>query len=192
MIQDTLLFPSNIVEPRSFPSFSVPKIIGSFSLDENRAYISDTRNCKYVRKDNLEHPLRFNLNNGYENVIRKSNQCENEKLDHLLKFITEHMLRLERQNGLLEETNQNVQRNKLNVEFVCFRGLLRLIMCTPFENRDPWIILASKFMGTIYLCALETKQKKLERLNTTEKTRRIFSYGYKFEQYMLTGKYKPY
>lgn len=187
MNQDTFLCPKNILEPRNFPSFTVPKIIGSFSLDENRIFIPDTRNCKYLRKNNLEYPLHFDLNKGYENAIHKSNQCDNEKLDHILRFIVENMPKLEHSNGFSEHTNQNVQKKKLNVDFVSYRGLLRAIMCTPYENRDPWIILASKFMGTIYLCALETEHKNFGRLNATDSTKRVLSYGFKFEQYMLTG-----
>lgn len=182
MNQNTFLSPKNIREPRSFPSFTVPEIIGSFSLNENRAYISDASNCKYLRKKNLERPLHFDLNKGYENVIHKSDECNNEKLDHMLRFIIENLPKLEDSNGKV-----SCQLKKLNVDFVCYRGLLRMIMCTPYENRDSWIILASKFMNTIYLCALETDTKKHERLNETEKTKRILSYGFKFEQYMLTG-----
>lgn len=182
MNQNTSLRPKDIHEPRSFPSFSVPEIIGSFSLNENRAYISDTSNCKYLRKKNLERPLNFDLNKGFENVIHKSNECANEKLDHMLRFIIDNMSKLVDTNG--EDT---CPKAKLNVDFVCYRGLLRMIMCTPYENRDPWIILATKFMNTIYLCALETDSKKHERLNENEKTKRVFSYGFKFEQFMLTG-----
>lgn len=186
MNQDTFLCPKNVQEPRSFPSFSVPRIIGSFSLDGNRAYVPDTRNCKYIRKSYMG--LQFDLNKGYENVIHKSSQCDNEKLDHILRFIVENMPKLENSTGFSENTDRNVQKKKLNVDFVSYRGLLRLIMCTPFESRDPWIILASKFMGTIYLCAVETESKKLERLNATDNTKKNLSYGFKFEQYMLTGK----
>lgn len=181
MIQDTFLYPKNIREPRNFPSFTAPKIIGSFSLNENRVYIPDKRNCKYLRKINLECPPHFDLNEGYERAIHKSNKCENEKLDHILQFIIKNLPKLKASNGIDE-------KKKLNVDLVCYRGLLRMIMCTPYENREPWIILASKFMGTIYLCALETEDKKLARLNETNTTKKILSYGFKFEQYMLTGK----
>lgn len=177
MGQDTHLNPRNIHEPKSFPSFSSPKIVGSFSVDGNREYIPDARNCKYLRKKNLNEPLRFDLNVGYENVIHKSEQCQNENLDHILRFIKENAAKL-----------LDGQTRRLDVDFVCFRGLLRLIMCTPYENRDPWIILASKFNGTIYLCAMETERKRHERLNENDTTKRILSYGFKFEQYMLTGK----
>lgn len=183
MTQNTFLCPRKVHEPKNFPSFSPPTIIGSFSLDGNRVYIPDTRNCKYVRKNDLGNPLHLDLNKGYENVIRKSSQCENENLDHLLRFIIENMPKL-----VHSKDSTASQRKSLNVDFVCFRGLLRLVMCTPYENRDSWIILATKFNGTIYLCALETDEKKHERLNMTESTKKILSYGFKFEQYMLTGK----
>lgn len=188
MVQDTYLSPRAFREPKNFPSFSAPKIIGSFNLDENRTYSAGTRNCKYLRKKGLDNPVHLDLNKGYENVIHKSAQCDNEKLDHILRFITENMHKLENFAEHVDGKRPMDQKKKINVDFVCFRGLLRLLMCTPYENRDPWIILASKFMGTIYLCAYETEQKQAERINTSDSSRRILSYGFKFEQYMLTGK----
>lgn len=188
MVQDTYLSPRASREPKHFPSFSVPKIIGSFNLDENRTYSPGTKNCKYLRKAGLEYPVHLDLNKGYENVIHKSAQCENEKLDHILRFITENMDKLEDHDEHVEGKRRTDHKKKINVDFVCFRGLLRLLMCTPYENRDPWIILATKFKGTIYLCAHETEQKQTERLNTSDTSQRILSYGFKFEQYMLTGK----
>lgn len=186
--QDTFFSPKNIREPKSFPSFSVPKIIGSFSLDANRSYISDARNCKYLRKPN-QSPLHLDLNEGYEHAVHKTNHSDDEKLDHILRFILKNKSNLEDSIVFPQDTKANIQHKKINVDFVCYRGLLRIIMCTPYENRDPWIILASKFKGTIYLCALETEHKKLERVSATDNTKRILSYGYKFEQYMLTGKF---
>lgn len=172
-VKNTYLTPKNTENPDNFPSFSQPKIIGSFSLDGNRTFIHDPRNCKYLYNRLSTKSVNLNLNNGMENVIRKPENAQEEKIDHLLRFVLEKKLLV---NG-----------NSLPVDFVCFRGLLRLLMCTPYEYRDSWIILATKFRQTIYLCAEETEKHKQERLNATEKTKQICSYGFKFEQYMLSG-----
>lgn len=126
--------------------------------------------------------MQFNLNDGIANVIRKpENLSEREKIDHLLWFILNSF-----DNVRNAENNDNSK--PLAADVVCFRGLLRLLMCTPYENRDAWIILATKYKGTIYLCAKNTDAKLRENANLTERTKTIFSYGFKFEQYLFTGK----
>lgn len=172
-MKNTNLKPKHTRHPDHFPSFSQPKIIGSFSLDENRHFILDNRNCQYIYKNLSTKSVNLDLNDGMEKVIRKSESAHEEKVDHLLQFILKKKL---------------LSNDKpLSVDFVCFRGLLRLLMCTPYENRDPWIILATKYRGTIYLCSYETENHKEERLNATEQSQRICSYGFKFEQLILSG-----
>lgn len=178
-IKNTYLSPQNTENPSRFPSISQPKIIGFFSLiGENRQYHPDARNCKYVYKNYQSDRIHYDLNEGIENVIRKPESCSDEKISRLLEFI------IRNKKSLKNEASKNLSAN-----FVCFRGLLRLIMCTPYEHRDSWIILATKYKGTIYLCAHETEKQIQEKQNQTETTKRIFSYGFKFEQFILTGKF---
>lgn len=178
--KNTYLSPRDTQNPARFPSISQPKIIGSFSLNENRQYLPDARNCKYVYKNYNSDRVHYDLNEGIEDVIRKPDSCSDEKLTHLLEFIG-------RNKQKLRKSNSKDDHNVLSTDFVCFRGLLRLIMCTPYEHRDPWIILATKFKGTIYLCAQETEKQIKERLNRTDVSKRILSYGFKFEQFILIG-----
>jgi RAT1-interacting protein len=58
-------------------------------------------------------------------------------------------------------------------------------MCTPYENRDTWIINAIKFRGTIFLCAEETIEKKNQKANETARDKMFCRYGFKFESYIL-------
>lgn len=180
--KNTYLYPRDTEIPSAFPKISEPKIIGSFSLNDKRCYLSDARNCKFLRKLSPNQRVEFDLNNGYENVVHKPESCQNEKIDHLLQFILRNLNTIRQIN-----TNKSTNDSFLPVDVVCFRGLLRLIMCTPYENREAWCILATKFKGTIYLCALETDKKRNDRLNESEMSKRILSYGFKFEQYMLAG-----
>lgn len=179
--QNTYLAPRNTEEPRHFPSISQPKIVGSFSLNSDRQYLPDKRNCKYVYKNYRNHSP-FDLNAGIEQVIRKPDSCVNEKITHLLEFIVRNKEQLKGQKS------RTSGGNNLSADFVCFRGLLRLLMCTPYEFRDGWIVLATKYKGTIYLCAEETAKQKADRENVSEQMKRIFSYGFKFEQFIMTGK----
>lgn len=182
--QNTYLAPRDTEEPRSFPSISQPKIVGSFSLNSVRQYLPDKRNCKYVYKSYRNHSP-FDLNAGIEQVIRKPESCVDEKITHLLEFIVRNKQQLKSQNS---RTNDSGGCDGTGADFVCFRGLLRLLMCTPYEFRDGWIILAAKYKETIYLCAEETTKQKSDRENVSEQMKRIFSYGFKFEQFIMTGK----
>lgn len=175
--KDTRLHPQQIEVPPNFPSISKPEIVGYFSVDKNRRYVPDLSQCKFIA--HIDGSVRFDLNHGYGNVIRK-NENLNEKLEHLLQFI--------KQNIPLLRNPAEDSRKLLAADVVCFRGLLRALMCMPYENREPMIVLATNYRGTIYLCAQETEKRKGERLSQSEMQKRIMSYGFKFEQYMMSGK----
>lgn len=179
--KNTYLSPKETRNPERFPSITQPKIVGFFSLNGSRDYSGDARNCKYVYKGIHSDQPDIDLNAGIENVIRKIEFCQNEKLTHLLQYILENIIKLK--NEGFPNTTQKI----LTADFVCFRGLLRQLMCTPYEYREPWIILATKFKGTIYLCAEETEKRTQEKLSETDAMKKILSYGFKFEQCVLTG-----
>ncbi|KAA0201200.1 hypothetical protein HAZT_HAZT007540 [Hyalella azteca] len=74
----------------------------------------------------------------------------------------------------------------LSTDFVTYRGLLRDLMCSPYQ-KEGWIILATKFRRTIYLCGIDSVEKQLEKENETENQKRLCSWGFKFEQFMTDG-----
>lgn len=185
--KNTYLSPSNTEEPQTFPPISQPKIVGSFSVTDvgpNRCYLPDARHCKYVYKNYHTDRINYNLNDGIEQVIQKPDSANDEKLNHLLEFIVQNKQRLRK--SPIDESHLDYQ---LFADFVCFRGLLRLLMCSPYERRDSWNILATKYKGTIYLCAKETEKQKEERNNRNDTMKRILSYGFKFEQFILSGNF---
>lgn len=53
--------------------------------------------------------------------------------------------------------------------------------------RDEWIICASKYRGTIYLCEFYSDEREHHYANASMSERQIHSWGYKFEQYMVAG-----
>ena len=60
-------------------------------------------------------------------------------------------------------------------------------MCSPYEQYEDWIILATKYKGRIYLCQKETEKKRQAVEAESDKQKKILSYGYKFEQFVLSG-----
>jgi len=158
------LYPS--LELKPFPKFSRPEICGAFSVDSNLRFQHGMEHLKYL---SIPRKVDFDLNNGDENYVEKPDV--DNKINHLLTFMTEH--------------EDLLRSNQFN--FVCFRGLLRMIMCTPYEYRETWIILATKFKGTVYLCAQETPEKKDEKLRRTDRDKRFMRYGHKFENYVFSS-----
>lgn len=174
-----------------FPSISQPKIVGCFSVGPERQYIPSGENLKYLsvptgRNDGADSParLRLDLNEGFEIRVPKPDSAKQERIDHLLRFIVGNVDRLR-----ADEENRRGSK-ALSCDFVCFRGLLRMVMCTPYERRTNWIVLATRYRGTIYLCAKETPEKLHDEAQQTEQQKRFCYYGFKFEQHVLTGKVK--
>lgn len=167
--------------PHQFPNISKPRMISGFSIVNNHQ-VPDYSQLKYLKIPNPNN-LRLDLNIGFENRIVKP-PAQNNKIDHILTYILSDLKKLKNCDEEIK-----IRGNLFNYQFVCFRGLLRLLMCTPYDLRESWIVLAMKYKGSIYLCQLETDEKKCQRLNEDEKTKLFCSYGFKFEQYLLTGKY---
>lgn len=161
-----------------------PFIIGYFSVDQNRQFIPNQSNCKYLKLPPSDQPVHFNLNEGYELVKHKPESAENEKLDHILKFIVSNLKKL----IAAVDTNRKCAEKFLDFDFICFRGKLRMLMCTPYEFRDGWSLLATKWKGNIYLCEFETDKDKVKRQTQTAESKKICSYGFKFEQFVMSGK----
>ncbi len=121
--------------------------------------------------------VNIDLNTKLTQYCEKPESTRNEKLDQMLEYI---LINFDR---LLNKTT-----NQLNCDVVAFRGLLRLIMSLPYEGREDFIILATKYKNTIYLLAEESDRKKAERLNRTSEDNKFLKYGFIFEHFMLNGK----
>ncbi|XP_039745356.1 decapping and exoribonuclease protein-like [Pararge aegeria] len=149
---------------KPFPNFGKPKIIGFIGLE----------NLKYACRVTDER-VNFDLNLHLDKVKRKPADLD-VKLTELLKFLIEHEARLK----------FPLENNLEAAKFFCYRGLLTCVACTPFENKEPWKIVAILYKGNIYLCARETEEKRQRKLRMSEKDKQFTSWGYKFEQYMLS------
>lgn len=167
---------------KHFPNFKKPNICGYFSIDEDRQLVPNCSNLKYLNVPlQSKKNLHFNLDHGYSVAIKKPELLqETEKINHLLKYLADN---------IHKHLDKNPETEKLfSFDILCFRGLLTKIMGTPYERNDSWSICASVLHGNIYLCDFMTDYKKESELNQSEKQKRCSTWGYKFEQYLLTGK----
>ncbi|XP_070580799.1 decapping and exoribonuclease protein-like [Ptychodera flava] len=89
-----------------------------------------------------------------------------------------------------EEKVQKEERNQktynLNTDFVTWRGHLTKILCTPYENRDGWLMAVSLYNGTYYMSEVETEEAKQQRESMTDKHKEMTYWGVKFEQYVTS------
>ncbi|XP_013166521.1 PREDICTED: decapping and exoribonuclease protein-like [Papilio xuthus] len=149
---------------KSFPSFEEPKIIGYIGY-ENLMFAKSVEN-KQVNLD---------LNYLREKTVLKPQNLD-VKLDELLKFLLQNEIRL------------NLCKNYVidNAKFMCYRGLMTCIACTPYEKKEGWRLVAILFKGNIYLCKRDTEEKRIQKQNFTKEDQKFTSWGYKFEQYILS------
>ncbi|XP_068628903.1 decapping and exoribonuclease protein-like [Battus philenor] len=149
---------------KPFPIFAKPKIIGYIGY-ENVMFAKTIQNKKVY----------IDLNLHIDKAIRKPPELD-VKLTELLKFLLQHEMRLKLRPGRVLD----------DAHFFCYRGLLTCISCTPYERKEGWKIVAVLFKGNIYLCARDTDEKKKKKLAMTEKEIQFTSWGYKFEQSVLS------
>lgn len=171
-----------------FPTFRKPTVIGSFSVNALRQYQSDNGNLKYLRQDvDPNGQVHFDLNRGMDCVTTKNE--DETTLEGIKMLLTWISLNRRKFVSAVDQKSSEINGNfSLNTDFVCFRGLMTCIMCTPYEYREGWIISAVKFRDTIYLLKEESAQQTAQRRNWDDKMKRILTWGYKFEQYMMTDK----
>lgn len=148
------------------------------------------KNYKECNSEKLDRLLMWILLNRYKFAISPAPQQQHKQLSADLANKT-----LMNSNQSTRSTSIDAQPNplagagpitSLSTDFVCFRGLLRDLMCCPYQ-REGWIILATKFRRTIYLCAVDSVEKQMEKEKETENQKRMCSWGHKFEHFMTDG-----
>ncbi|KAM8720706.1 hypothetical protein ACLKA7_006703 [Drosophila subpalustris] len=162
----------------AFPKLSQPQPIGFYSVNEAGEFQDNASVASYLFVP-PESTLPLNLNAGIENVQRKGPQPEFRDIQQLCQYISNH------QELLVKTSNGQL---RLADDFVTFRGILRLIMCTPYESQKDYKLMATRLNGTIYIAKVETEADRLEREQMTQKQLVMCSWGFKFEQYCTTDK----
>lgn len=158
-----------------FPDIKKPQPIGFFSINANRDFEPSDQQLRYFKLPNKK-KLPLDLNAGLDMAIKKPESAHEETLDNLLKFIYDHS----------QWIFSNANGAPPPPEFVTWRGILRMIMCTPYEYRQDWCLHVTRFNNTFYLLKRETEQDKFRRSQETEQQKTFMAYGFKFEQYCLS------
>ncbi|XP_034944728.1 decapping and exoribonuclease protein-like isoform X2 [Chelonus insularis] len=168
-------FPVHKNWSQEFPYFCRPAIVGYFSLNQERKMHLDSSKLSYLYHRLPLKTVNFDLNKGIDIVQRKPDNPE--RINHLLKWIMSNFDKI---------LANPCSGRWLLPHFICYRGLLTKIAKTPYDLKEGWIICAAKWRGNIYLCLFETEEEKIEKATRTEKQWRFMSWGFKFEQYMVS------
>ncbi|XP_029156299.1 decapping and exoribonuclease protein-like isoform X2 [Nylanderia fulva] len=129
----------------------------------------------YIPPEDLNN-VSFDLNKNFMSTRYKP--TSHVKLDNLLRWIADNF-------NLLEKPLSTQEGQWLDTDFICRRGVLKTLLCTPYKKLDKWIICASKYRGTIYLCEFYTTEKEQQHVNATVEDKQIELCGYKLEQYLV-------
>ena len=136
----------------------------------------------------------LNLDYNVNRAIKPTPLKENEAITNLLKGILEfkHTLAVK---GELDSLHTDVvcfrfwflsYFSHVTIDSI-FRGLLTVLLCTPYERRDGWIIDVVRWRGTLYLLQVETNKRKEEKRKESRRQKQMSSWGYKFEQLMTSA-----
>ncbi|XP_046462043.1 decapping and exoribonuclease protein-like [Daphnia pulex] len=174
----------------NFPTFEMPKAVGTFSLDIHRKYHSDFSELRYLTFDIPESgscKVKFDLRKGISDAIDKDQESIKQKmLDDMLTWILQER---KADNGLIVDLQQPLR--PLLTEFVCFRGLLTALIFTPYENQEGWKILATKFQNTIYLWQIKEQRENGNNFSrnprNAKRMQEMTMWGFKFEQYLCSA-----
>ncbi|MCP9260901.1 hypothetical protein DINM_004304 [Dirofilaria immitis] len=73
-----------------------------------------------------------------------------------------------------------------NADFICWRGTLTRIACSPYECRDGWRLAAVRYKSIIFLCEFPTNEKILQLKSMSDRDKLMTYWGFKFEQYVTS------
>lgn len=157
---------------RAVTKLDQPYIVGYMSVDVHREYHRDLSQLKYLNSIPRGR-LHYDLNHNIDKAVKRTTDDNGEKITLLLKFI------IDRKDYLKDFIKEGT--------FICYRRTLISVMCN-FYTFAPVTIVGSLFNNCIYLCSIESPQDIIER-NSYRGRDKFCAWGYKFEQYMLSGKH---
>ncbi|KAG0030926.1 hypothetical protein BGZ81_002066 [Podila clonocystis] len=76
---------------------------------------------------------------------------------------------------------QRHRASMTRADFVCYRGILTKIMCTPYTRNEPWELGATLYKGSIYIEEHVTDEKRQSAGGSSERHKLMSYWGYRFE-----------
>ena len=164
-----------------------PTKLGSYCVKktpEGRSYDEGESELRVLEIPKNPKHIRFDLNDGYVRLAEGGEVlCANLKEEPALKELSTWILK----NKHTFQLKSNVETKcLLNTDFVTYRGVFTRIMTTPYENREDWLICATKFKGTIYMCLFMSEKKREDEMTRGDTLNLMCHGGLRFEEYIST------
>ena len=150
--------------------------IGNFTRIDERDHVDGFSKRAFLVEPSATDVLNWDLNVAFDSRKPKD-PTVNTKIDHLLRWITENF-------HIFQDACGTEGIETLHTDFVCYRSLLAKIMCSVHENSEGWLMGATNYRETIYLCEYKPNRQKLY----TDEKRRNVAWRHKFEQYMTAAR----
>ncbi|XP_783738.3 decapping and exoribonuclease protein [Strongylocentrotus purpuratus] len=177
---------------QKFPFFRQPTEVGHFSLDSKRGVHCDARLLKVYCPPADPRRTDFDLRKGYRDYIKRDDDVK-ERLNNITKWMQENKRliaapptstseRSEDQGN--ESTSRHCER--INADFVMWRGHMTKFLCTPYEDREGWAMAVTLYRGTYYISEVETEENRARRKGMSDREQEMSYWGYKFEQYVTS------
>lgn len=185
MSQPSLKISDPRPDRRSDWTIRKPQKLGSYSSSktaEGKVFSEGEGELRILKLPAQLKRVSYDLSDGYIRIRDGGsiicNQVEKEPgLGNILKWVLNHKDKFQLQSGMESSS-------VLNTDFLTYRGIITKIMSSPYEKREGWCIVATKYKGTIYLFEYMTEKKRQEELNRDEKSNMFSFGGFRFEYYI--------
>ncbi|KAL1430199.1 hypothetical protein MTO96_015266 [Rhipicephalus appendiculatus] len=168
------------------PHYAVPQEVGIYSLvGAEGSYASGNVHGKYLCMPTRRHNLNWNLDDGFAQVERFVRD-EVPTMETLYRWILDNKREFSSAVEAARQDNRSSVSREECAPFVCRRGSLHSVLCTPYNRPNDWLIGATRHGGVVYLRAFDTEawKKQLEERERNSDTDHFTYWGHKFEQYM--------
>ncbi|KAH7948498.1 hypothetical protein HPB52_023587 [Rhipicephalus sanguineus] len=173
------------------PHYADPQEVGIYSLvGAEGSYASGNVHGKYLSMPPRRHNLNWDLDHGFAKAERFVRE-EVPTMETLFRWILDNKREF---SSAIEAACRDVHSSfpgQESVPFVCRRGSLHSVLCTPYDRPNDWLIGATRHEGVVYLRAFDTEawKKQLAERATNSHVDHLTYWGHKFEQYMTSGEH---
>lgn len=153
--------------------------VGTFSLvGPDRKYEDGCGQLRFLHLPSSRSGLALDLNSGFDKCIRRKNTDDGRDMDNFLRWILNHKDVLKADDPLGD------QKQRKPVDFVIRRGALCKMAMAPYEERDDWVVAATRHDGFIYVARCGTVSHGLNNQTNDRGDFRV----HKLLQYLSTTK----
>ncbi|XP_069989046.1 decapping and exoribonuclease protein [Penaeus vannamei] len=155
------------------PHLGTPSVIGNYSIDGNREFGYDRSMLQFLQRKYLPETkmnVHLDLNKGHQDTVEYKGNSQ-ESFENFLQWVFSNQ----------DDLKSDKTSSRLSADVLCMRGLLKKIMKTPYNPREPWTILVTGFKGTLYMVNWKPYSEDKEE---NEVPKNVGFWGHKFEQYM--------